>query len=151
MWTYIFITIGLFFAFKLAKTVFGAYKIAKKMTNDSISREYFEDKYRTLINLLSKSLVSGDDISSVEYALTPYKQYVIDNESTKCTFYLEEAPNEYLVIRYIQEPLWPGDANIKLRWSLEPGCSQEMAATKIKKDIANSLYSQVSNNFGLKI
>ena len=61
MWTYILITIGLFFAFKLAKTVFGAYKIAKKMTNDSISREYFEDKYRTLINLLSKSLVSGDD------------------------------------------------------------------------------------------
>ena len=151
MWTYIFITIGLFFAFKLAKTVFGAYKIAKKMTNDSISREYFEDKYRTLINLLSKSLVSGDDISSVEYALTPYKQYVIDKESTKCTFYLEETPSEYLVIRYIQEPMWPGDANIKLRWTLEPGCSQEMAATKIKKDIANSLYSQVSNNFGSKI
>lgn len=151
MWTYILITIGLFFAFKLAKTVFGAYKIAKKMTNDSISREYFEDKYRTLINLLSKSLVSGDDISSVEYALTPYKQYVIDKESTKCTFYLEEAPNKYLVIRYIQEPMWPGDANIKLRWSLEPGCSQEMAATKIKKDIANSLYSQVSNNFVSKI
>ena len=151
MWTYIFITIGLFFAFKLAKTVFGAYKLAKKMMNDSISREYYEDKYRTLINLLSKSLVSGDDISSVEYALTPYKQYVIDKESTKCTFYLEEASNEYLVIRYIQEPLWPGDANIKLRWTLEPGCSQEMAATKIKKDIANSLWSQVSNNFGLKI
>ena len=151
MWTYIFITIGLFFAFKLAKTVFGAYKIAKKMTNDSISREYFEDKYRTLINLLSKSLVSGDDISSVEYTLTPYKQYVIDKVSTKCTFYLEEAPNKYLIIRYIKEPMWPGDANIKLRWSLEPGCSQEIAATKIKKDIANSLYSQVSNNFGLKI
>ena len=151
MWTYIFITIGLFFAFKLAKTVFGAYKIAKKMTNDSISREYFEDKYRTLINLLSKSLVSGDDISSVEYTLTPYKQYVIDKVSTKCTFYLEEAPNKYLIIRYIKEPMWPGDANIKLRWTLEPGCSQEMAATKIKKDIANSLWSQVSNNFGLKI
>ena len=47
--------------------------------------------------------------------------------------------------------MWPGDANIKLRWTLEPGFSQEMAATKIKKDIANSLWSQVSNNFGSKI
>ena len=151
MWTYFFIAFGLFIAFKLAKTVFGAYKLARKMSDESISKEYFEAKYSTLINLLSKSLVSGDDISSVEYTLTPYKQYVIDKVSTKCTFYLEEAPNEYLVIRYIQEPMWPGDANIKLRWSLEPGCSQEMAATKIKKDIANSLYSQVSKNFGLKI
>lgn len=151
MWTYIFIAIGLFLAFYLAKSVFGAYKMTRKMSDDSISREYFEAKYRTLIDLLSKSLVSGDDISSVKYTLTPYKQYVIDRESTKCTFYLEETPNKYLVIRYIQEPMWPGDANLNLRWSLEPGCSQEMAATKIKKDIANCLYDQASNNFGLKI
>ena len=119
------------------------------MSDESISKEYFEAKYSTLINLLSKSLVSGDDISSVEYTLTPYKQYVIDKVSTKCTFYLEEAPNKYLIIRYIKEPMWPGDANINLRWSLEPGCSQEMAATKIKKNISNCLYDQVSNNYGL--